>query len=205
VRHRRVNSGVGIERAEINYRGGTMKKRLGRTSPIFWGVVLFLAALLVVVFILSRWTQFSCKDFLANFLAGLAVAALAFLFVELLFGFTKRREQETRATELARAFLDLEIVQNRNLIASSLTTWREGQCKGIELKQDGWIDLMKSAVFPMLSQHVIARLSHTYIALLELRHRLSLWQEGQIRQQDVIRWAEKTLNSLDTALKTLHE
>jgi len=199
-----------------------MKDRLGRASPIFWGVVLLLVALFVVVFMLSRWTQFSWGDFLANFLADLAVAALAFLVVDLLFELTKRREQEDRAREQARAFIDIEIAQNRTLIEYGLTSWRRGDPQSIELKEDGWLELKKSAVFPMLSPELRGILSTTYLTLKGLRHSIYLWQmlgpdwkplrpNGTVvaateePREATIRWAEYSLDSLDRASNALRK
>jgi len=200
-----------------------MKNRLGRKSPIFWSVLAFLAGLLVLAIILSFLSQAWREDFWPEFLAGLAVATAAFLVVDLLFGLTKRKEQEDRAREQARAFIDFEIAENRKLIEYGLTSWRKGEPKSINLKEDGWIDLKKSAVFPMLSQELRGILSMSYLGLKGLRNSIYLWQEmldpdwkiqrangttvlaGEEMRETTIRWAESALDSLDTALKSLHE
>lgn len=199
-----------------------MKNRLGRASSIFWGVLLLLAVLSVLVLILSCRSWFWFEDFLANFLAGLVVAVLVFLFVDLFFGLTKRKEQEDRARQQAQVFLDLEIAQNRTFIEDALTNWRKGEPKSIHLKEDGWIDLKKSALFTMLPHELIGILSATYLTLQELRARLWHWQqmgpEWNIQRPNgtkvpardewreaTIRMAEASIDLLDKAFKALHK
>jgi len=192
-------------------------------SPIFWSVLGFLAGLLVLAIILSFLSQAWREDFWPEFLAGLAVAAAAFLVVDLLFGLTKRKEQEDIARKQAQVFLDLEIAQNRTLIEYGLTSWRRGDPTSIEPKEDAWLDLKKSAVFPMLSQELRGILSMSYLALKGLRNSIYLWQEmvgpdwkilrpngtkvaaAEELREASIRWAESALDSLDTAVKSLHE
>lgn len=199
-----------------------MKKRLGRARPIVWGVLAVLAGVLALAGFLSLRSPAWLQDFLANFLADLAVAGFAFLVVDLVFGLVKRREQEDRARKQAQVFLGLEIEQNRTLIENTLTTWHKGEPKSIDLEEQGWIDLKKSALFSMLPQELVKILRATYIALEMLPLMLDLWQQTEpdwktlrrdgteVKPRDELRQAtihlaEAALHSLDAAHYELHE
>lgn len=94
-----------------------------------WGAiaVAWLGSVIISILLGLFSTDAFLSNVAANFVADLLVAAMLFITVDLIFGFSRRQEERMEAISKATSMLGVEIIMNRKELARIIEDFEKGR------------------------------------------------------------------------------